>query len=123
MVEATHGERPETVLADAGYCNEDDLEARGVDAYVALGREGRRAVAVGAARHPAKARMAEKLVIAPGRAHYARRKWLSEAPNGWIKEVLGFRRFSLRGLNKVQGEWNLVCLALNVKRLPGLQPA
>ena len=42
-VEATHGERPETVLADAGYCNEDDLEAleaRGVDGYVALGREG-----------------------------------------------------------------------------------
>ena len=112
--------------ADAGYCNEDDLEAleeSGVDAYVALGREGRRAVAVDAARHPAKARMAEKLATAPGRAQYARRKWLSEAPNGWIKEVLGFRRFSLRGLNKVQGEWDLVCLALNVKRLQGLQAA
>ena len=53
----------------------------------------------------------------------ARRKWLSESPNGWIKEVLGFRRFSLRGLNKVQGEWDLVCLALNVKRLQGLQAA
>ena len=101
------------MLADAGYCNEDDLEAleaRGVDAYVALGREGRRAVAVDAARHPAKARMAEKLATAPGRAQYA-------------KEVLGFRRFSLRGLNKVQGEWDLVCLALNVKRLQGLQAA
>ena len=95
-VEATHGERPETVLADAGYCNEDDLEAleaRGVDGYVALGREGRRAVAVDAARHPAKARMAEKLATLAGRVQYARRKWLSEAPNGWIKEVLGFRRF------------------------------
>ncbi len=125
-VEATHGERPETVLADAGYCNEDDLEAleaRGVDAYVALGREGRRAVAVDAARHPAKARMAGKLATSPGRAQYARRKWLSEAPNGWIKEVLGFRRFSLRGLHKVQGEWNLVCLALNVKQLQRLQAA
>ena len=125
-VEATHGERPETVLADAGYCNEDDLEAleaRGVDGYVALGREGRRAVAVDAARHPAKARMAEKLATAPGRAQYAQRKWLSEAPHGWIKEVLGFRRFSLRGLNKVRGEWNLVCLALNVKRMQGLQAA
>ena len=63
-VEATHGERPETVLGDAGYCNEDDLEAleaRGVDGYVALGREGRCAVAVDAAQHPAKAGMAEKL--------------------------------------------------------------
>ena len=109
-VEATHGERPETVLADAGYCNEDDLEAleaRGVDGYVALGREGRRAVAVDAARHPAKARMAEKLATSAGRVQYARRKWLSEAPNVWIKEVLGFRRFSLRGLNKGPGRVEL----------------
>ena len=45
---------------------------------------------------------------------------LSEAPNGWIKEVLGFRRFSLRGLDKVRGEWDLVCLALNIKRLGAL---
>ena len=52
-----------------------------------------------------------------GKARYAQRKWLSEAPNGWIKEVLGFRRFSLRGLAKVRGEWDLVCLALNIKRM------
>ena len=125
-VEATHGERPETVLADAGYCNEDDLqalEARGVDGYVALGREGKHEIRVNAAKHPAKARMAEKLATEAGRAQYAQRKWLSEAPNGWIKEVLGFRRFSLRGLNKVRGEWDLVCLALNVKRMQGLQAA
>ena len=51
------------------------------------------------------------------------RKWLSEAPNGWIKHVLGFRRFSLRGLAKVQGEWDLVCLALNTKRLHALLAA
>ena len=125
-VEATHGERPETVLADAGYCNEADLEAledRGVDGYVALGREGRRRVAVDAEKHPAKAGMAEKLATEAGRAQYAQRKWLSEAPIGWIKEALGFRRFSLRGLDKVQGEWDLVCLALNVKRMQGLRPA
>ena len=85
--------------------------------------ERRRTVAVDAAKHPAKARMAEKLATSAGRAHYAQRKWLSEAPNGWIKEVLGFRRFSLRGLKKVQGEWDLVCLALNVKRMQGLQAA
>ena len=53
----------------------------------------------------------------------ARRKWLSEAPNGWIKEVLGFRRFSFRGLAKVQAEWNLVCLALNIKRIGALRTA
>ena len=45
---------------------------------------------------------------------------LSEAPNGRIKEVMGFRRFSLRGVEKVQGEWHLVCLALNIKRMRGL---
>ena len=125
-VESTHGTRPETVLADAGYCNEadlDKLEALGVDGYVALGREGRREVAVDAEKHPAKARMAEKLSTPEGRARYAQRKWLSEAPIGWIKEALGFRRFSVRGLRKVQGEWDLVCLALNVKRMQALQAA
>ena len=125
-VEATHGERPATVLADAGYCNEADLgtlEERGVNGHVALGREGRWLVAADAERHPAKARMAAKLATDAGRTQYAQRKWLSEAPNGWIKEVLGFRRFSLRGLNKVQGEWDLVCLALNVRRMQGLRAA
>ena len=61
--------------------------------------------------------------VPEGRAAYAERKWLSEAPYGWIKHVLGFRRFSLRGLAKVRGEWDLVCLALNVKRLHGLMAA
>ena len=125
-VESTRGRRPETVLADAGYCNEADLaelKARGVDGYVALGREGRREVKVDAEKHPAKAAMAEKLATEAGRAQYAQRKWLSEAPIGWIKEALGFRRFSVRGLDKVQGEWDLVCLALNVKRMQGLWAA
>ena len=125
-VEETCGKRPATVLADAGYCNEADLktlEERGVDAYVALGREGKRAIAADAAKHPAKARMAEKLSTEAGRARYAQRKWLSEAPNGWIKEALGFRRFSLRSLEKARGEWDLVCLALNIRRIPGLATA
>ena len=58
--------------------------------------------------------MGEKLARAKGKAQYAKRKWMSEGPNGWVKEVLGFRRFSLRGLDKVRGEWHLVCLALNI---------
>ena len=74
-------------------------------------------LAVDPARLPATHRMGEKLARAAGKARYAQRKWLSEAPNGWIKEVLGFRRFSLRGLAKVRGEWDLVCLALNIKRM------
>ena len=67
-------------------------------------------------KHPATGRMVKKLGTPTGLAAYAERKWLSEAPYGWIKHVLGFRRFSLRGLAKVRCEWDLVCLALNVKR-------
>ena len=125
-VNDTFGERPERVLADAGYCNERDLselEARGIDGYVAPGREGKRAVNRNPDTHPATHRMVEKLATCEGRKQYAQRKWLSEAPNGWIKEVLGFRRFMLRGLDKVRGEWDLVCLALNVKRLQPLLAA
>ena len=129
MVDAvaeTCGETPAQVLADTGYCNEPDLQAlkeRDIDGYVALGREGGTAAAVDADEHPAKARMAEKLESDEGRRRYARRKWMAEAPVGWIKEVMGFRRFSFRGLGKVQAEWTLVCLALNVKRLHTLQAA
>ena len=65
----------------------------------------------------------EKLSTPAGRAAYAERKWLSEAPYGWIKHVLGFRCFSLRGLAKVRGEWDLVCLAANAKRLHVLMAA
>ena len=90
---------------------------RGIDAHVALGREGKSRVAVDPARLPATHRMGEKLASLTGKARYAQRKWLSEAPNGWIKEVLGFRRYTLRGLAKVRGEWDLVCLALNIKRM------
>ena len=122
----TVGEQPETVLADAGYSNERDLadlETRGIDGYVSLGREGKAARPRDPEKYPATSRMAEKLSRPAGRAAYAERKWLSEAPNGWIKHVLGFRRFSLRGLAKVQGEWDLVCLALNTKRLHALLAA
>ena len=107
-------------------CNEADpaaLEARGVDGHVALGREGGRRVAVDAEKHPAKARMAAKLATEAGRAQYAQRKWRVEAPIGWNKEALGFRRFGTRGLEKVRGGWDLVCLALNVKRMRGLRAA
>ena len=119
-VEMNYEAVPEVVLADAGYCNEADLvvlETRGIDGHVALGREGKTQAAVNSEKRPATHRMGVKLASPQGRACYARRKWLSEAPHGWIKEVMGFRRFSLRGLNQVRGEWDLVCLALNIKRL------
>ena len=67
--------------------------------------------------------MAKKMATESGRARHAERNWLSEAPLGWIREALGFRRFGVRGLRQVQGEWDLVCLTLNVKRMRGLRTA
>ena len=118
--------QPDAVLADAGYCNERDLtelETRGVDGYVATGRESKQVADRNLEQHPATGRMVKKLSTPAGRAAYAERKWLSEAPYGWIKHVLGFRCFSLRGLAKVRGEWDLVCLAVNAKRLHLLRAA
>jgi hypothetical protein len=42
--------------------------------------------------------------------------------NGWIKNVLGFRQFSMRGLHRVQAEWKLVCMALNLRRMATMRP-
>ena len=61
--------------------------------------------------------MVEKLATKNGRATYARRKAIVEPVFGWVKRVLGFRSFSLRSLRKVEAEWNLVCLALNLRRM------
>ena len=109
-------------LADSDYSNERDLaelEDRRIEGCVALGREGKTPTKRGGPETtPATWRMAKKLATETGRAIYGRRKWISEARHGWIKEGLGFRRFSVRGLGKVQGEWDLVCLAPKVKRVP-----
>ena len=67
--------------------------------------------------------MAAKLQTAEGKAAYRRRKWIAEPPNGWIKSVLGFRQFSLRGLQRVQAEFKIVCLALNLRRMSCLKTA
>jgi len=67
--------------------------------------------------------MAHRLKTPEGRALYALRKHTPEPVFGIIKSVLGFRQFLLRGLNKVRGEWNLVTMAYNVKRLFALAGA
>jgi IS5 family transposase len=113
---------PKEVLADAGYASEENLRAlerRKIKGYVALGREGKKP------RTPkpdarAMVRMAAKLRSKRGRAKYKRRKHIAEPPFGWMKRVLGFRQFSLRGLFKVTGEFDLVSLALNLRRMAGM---
>jgi transposase len=111
---------PSQVLADAGYRSEDNLkglESQKIDGYISLGREGKSNSVVIGPENPATRRMQEKLATEKGRKTYGRRKGLVEPVNGWIKSVLGFRQFSLRGLTKVTGEWTLVCLALNLRQL------
>ena len=61
--------------------------------------------------------MAAKLQTAEGRTQYRRRKVIVEPPNGWLKQVLGFRQFSLRGIGQVRCEFKLVCAALNQRRM------
>ncbi|MCA8941561.1 MAG: IS1182 family transposase, partial [Planctomycetes bacterium] len=110
---------PKRVLADTGYKNERDLqmlEQLGIDGYVSLGREGK-AVRLPSAESPCSQAMLKKLRTKRGRARYKQRKAIVEPVFGWVKHVLGFRAFSLRGVRKVAGEWSLVCLALNLRRM------
>lgn len=123
MVRATRqntGRFPAMTLADSGYASEDNfaaLEAQSLTACVALAREGKKIRPIDPVAQPATQRMAERLKTPAGEAHYRRRKVIPEPVFGWIKQVMGFRRFSVRGLQAVTGEWNLVCMALNLKRM------
>ena len=123
QAEANTGVRTATLLADAGYKAEANfaaLEQRGVDAYVSLGKgEEPRATAAGSGG-PCTQRMARKLRTDEGRRRFKRRKAIVEPVYGWIKQVLGFRAVSMRGLAKAKGEWSLVCLVLNLCRMATL---
>jgi transposase len=120
---ATLGAPSTEVLADAGYRGEatfQTLETRQITAYISLGREDQVAASPNPA-HAATHRMADRLKSDGGRARYRRRKAIVEPVIGWIKEVLGFRRFSLRGEANARYEWNIVCLAANLKRFHRIQ--
>jgi transposase len=114
------GQTPDQVLADAGYKGEENfkqLARKKIDGYVSLGREGKKAQLIPERKYPESRKMYRKLRSPVGRARYKRRKAIVEPVFGWMKEILGFRRFSFRGLEKVRAEWDLVCLAMNLKRL------
>lgn len=119
---------PEAAALDAGYFGPATLSAcakRCIEPYIATGRDP---------HHPswqqrfaslpdpppedanAQVKMAYKLKIALGKAIYGARKCTVEPVIGIIKEVLGFRQFSLCGEEAASGEWSLVCLAFNLKR-------
>ena len=124
----------ETLLADNGYfsaANVTACAAAGIDPLIAMGRQP---------HYPSLAErfedtppppenptpveaMAYRLKTPDGRKLYALRKQVPEPVFGIIKSVLGFRQFLLRGLDRVQGEWSLVTMAWNMKRLFVLCPA
>lgn len=117
QVEQIAGQRPRKVLADAGYRSEDNftsLRERNIDGYISVGREGRSARKF--RRRETKA-MQRKLGTKRGRATYKKRKHIVEPVFGWIKAAHGFRQFSLRGIDKVSAEWDLICSATNLKRM------
>ena len=128
QVEQNTGSKPECLLADAGYRGEANflaLEQRKIEAIVALRRESKAVREEkkknNTAAETASERMAKRLEEQRGKQQYARRKGMVEPAFGWVKEVLGFRRFSLRGLKKVQGEWSLVTMALNLRRMAKME--
>jgi len=117
------GRAPRQVLADTGYRSEavfEELAGCGTELIVSLGREGKQQLRCDSERSPHTAQMADKLHSDQGKLAYRKRKWIAEPPNGWIKNVLGFRQFSLRGLHRVSAEWKLVCTALNLRRMATL---
>jgi transposase len=121
--------RPEAAALDNGYWSPDNVEGllqRGIEPYIATGRDPHHGSWQAYFQHnpqlpaegaSAKEKMAHKLRTVIGRAIYRLRKSTVEPVIGIIKEVLGFRQFSLRGLSAAAGEWVLVCLAFNLKRL------
>jgi hypothetical protein len=120
QAEANAGAPAARMLADAGYKSEANfaaLEARGVDGYVSLGKGEIQRAGTEAHGGPCTQRMGAKLRTAEGRHRFKRRKAIVEPPLGWIKHVLGFRAFSMRGLQKTAGEWSLVCLVMNLRRM------
>jgi transposase len=121
--------KPQAAALDNGYWsppNVQELDARGIDPYIATGRDSHhRSWQERFAQEPDPppqdasliVKMAYKLKTEIGKEIYGLRKSTVEPIIGIIKETLGFRQFSLRGLVAAAGEWCLVCLAYNLKRL------
>ena len=128
-VKASTQADPQQVLADAGYRSEEEMaklakERPDTELVIALGREGReQAKPMDAQRYPHTVAMQAKFQTDKGKADYRKRKWIAEPPNGWIKNVLGFRQFSMRGLEKAKAEFKLVCMALNLRRMGAMRMA
>jgi transposase len=122
-IEEQSGQKPEAVLADHGYCSDENLKylaRKRVEGFIATGKQKH-----GERREPCKRgplpreasrveRMERKLETKVGAAVYATRKFIVEPVFGQIKQARGFRQFLLRGIEKVRGEWALICMTHNL---------
>ena len=136
-IEAQSGQRPEAILADSGYCSEENLKhlesadqpEKKIEGYLATDRREHGEYGRPCRRGPRPKgatrvdRMRRKLQTKAGKAVYAARKCVVEPVFGQIKQARGFRQFVLRGIRKVKREWALVCLTHNLLRLHAAQPA
>jgi transposase len=130
-IEQQSGQRPEAILADNGYCSDNNLEylespdhpERKIEGYIATGKQKHGEHRMPAPRGPLPKeatrvdRMKRKLQTKVGKAVYAARKCVVEPVFGQIKQARGFRQFLLRGLKKVQGEWALLCMTHNILKI------
>lgn len=116
------------LIADNGYFSEENVklcQKNRVTAYIAVNREKHHPPVMDRFREPAPLpdgatvldTMKHRLKTRSGKAVYAKRKSTIEPVFGIIKSVMGFRQFLLRGVEAVKGEWDLVCIAFNLKRL------
>jgi hypothetical protein len=122
-IEEQSGQKPPEIIADSGYCSEENLKylkKRKIAGFVATGKHKHNQrrepckpgpLAKGASRVE---RMERKLETKVGAAVYATRKYIVEPVFGQIKQARGFRQFLLRGLEKVGGEWALICMTHNI---------
>jgi transposase len=125
-IQEQSGQKPEEVLADSGYCSEENLKyltKKRIEGFVATEKQKH-----GERRAPCKRgplprgssrveQMQRKLETQAGAAVYALRKAIVEPVFGQIKQARGFRQFLLRGLEKVRGEWALICMTHNILKL------
>ena len=126
QVQAQSGRKPTVVLADNGYLSEKNLQGTAkmrIEAYVAVNQQKHNQIVPPCPRGPIPEsatileRMRRKLQTKMGRKIYARRKAIVEPVFGQIKQGRGFRQFLLRGIDKVRGEWALVCMTHNLLKL------
>lgn len=121
--------KPNALLADAGYFSDENIklcEDKKITSYISFGKEQH--------NQPLEDRFQQELQVLPedataveklkyrlqtkeGKEIYAQRKSMIEPTFGIMKHVMGFRQFMLRGFEKSKGEWNLICIAYNLKRL------